>query len=69
MMVVECLLCGRKQEWKNGVVMGEAQIEVAGNTVFCACGRAVQEEDGVLREYYFDVSNADATLVSVGDVQ
>lgn len=69
MMMVECLVCGRKQELGNGIILGEAQIEIVGTTVFCACGSVVQEEDGVLCEYHLDVSDPDAKLVPVGEVQ
>lgn len=67
MIIANCTSCGRVQEWKTGVVLGEAEIEIAGTTVFCGCGSVIQEEDGVLREYFLDVTDAKASLVPVGE--
>lgn len=54
MFVILCGMCGRAEQWGEGKVPGEAQLEIADKSVFCACGHSVIEEEGSLKE--FDVS-------------
>lgn len=54
MMIVECLECGKKQQWRNGMKTGEMQIECSVFLVSCSCGHAIHEENGVLQEYQTD---------------
>lgn len=51
MFIVKCTNCGREQEWKSGIDVTTASIQVAGFTVYCDCGAVVTEEQEILREY------------------
>lgn len=54
MFVILCGVCGRAEQWGEGKVPGETQIDIADKSVFCSCGHSVVEEEGKLKEY--DVS-------------
>ena len=54
MFIIKCTDCGREQEWKAGVDVSTAEIQVARFSVFCSCGSIVTEEHEVLREITVD---------------
>ncbi|MFD1677406.1 hypothetical protein [Alicyclobacillus fodiniaquatilis] len=60
MFVIQCKRCGKIQEWKDGLVVGQDTfIEVSGSVVICGCGHGIGEDagSGILRE--FDVPDSE----------
>jgi hypothetical protein len=49
--LIKCDNCGKEVQWRDGIVVGQIEIECCGSTVICSCGAGISEDCGTLREF------------------